>query len=135
MKSYYVVDDEGYMVASGHYNHDAELKFYRAQHGARLQLGAPPNFVPTDAHSMSHRWHVDRCCWDGPAIDIAAEWEKVRYQRDKLLAESDWRVVRAMEAGEALAQEWQDYRQALRDVTEQSNPMGIEWPAAPNQDS
>lgn len=135
MKSYYVVDDEGYMVASGHYNHDAELRYYRGQHGARLRLGSPRSFVPADAPSMSHRWHVDRCCWDGPAIDIAAEWEKVRYQRDKLLAECDWRVVRAMEAGEALAQEWQDYRQSLRDVTEQANPMVIEWPAAPNQDS
>lgn len=131
MKSYYVVDDEGYMVASGHYNHDAELKFYRAQHGARLQLGAPRNFVPTDAPSMSHRWHVDRCCWDGPAIDIAAEWEKVRYQRDKLLTACDWRILPDAPISPEDREAWLVYRSALRDITDQLDPLAIFWPVSP----
>ena len=131
MKSYYVVDDEGYMVASGHYSHDSELKFYRAQHGARLRLGTPRSFVPTDAPSMTHRWHVDRCCWDGPAIDIAAEWEKVRYQRDKLLTACDWRILPDAPTSPEERQTGLDYRTALRDITDQLDPTAIAWPVLP----
>lgn len=131
MKSYYVVDDEGYMVASGHYNHDAELKFYRARHGACLRLGLPRNFVPADAPSMSHRWHVDRCCWDGPPIDIAAEWEKVRYERDKLLTACDWRILPDAPTSQEERQTWLDYRTALRDITDQPDPTAIAWPVPP----
>lgn len=131
MKSYYVVDDEGYMVASGHYNHDAELKFYRAQHGARLRLGSPRSFVPADAPSMSHRWHVERCCWDCPAIEIAAEWEKVRYQRDKLLTACDWRILPDSPTSKDELQKWVEYRIALRNITDQSNPLTIIWPSPP----
>ncbi|WP_312531289.1 tail fiber assembly protein [Comamonas sp.] len=133
MKSYYVVDDEGYMVASGHYNHDAELKFYRAQHGARLRLGTPRSFVPADAPSMTHRWHVERCCWDFPAVDIASEWEKVRYQRDKLLAACDWRILPDAPTSQEERQAWLEYRAALRDITEQPNVTAICWPMQPIQ--
>lgn len=131
MKSYYVVDDEGYMVASGHYNHDAELKFYRAQHGERLRLGSPQNFVPADSPSMSHRWHVERCCWDCPAIDIEAEWEKVRYQRDKLLTACDWRILPDAPIPAEDRQAWLNYRAALRDITRHQDPVSIDWPVPP----
>lgn len=131
MKSYYVVDDEGYMVASGHYNHDAELKFYRAQHGPRLQLGVPRHLAPTDAPTMSHLWHVGRCCWDGPAIDIAAEWEKVRYQRDKLLAACDWRILPDAPTSPEVRCDWLAYRDALRNITKQQDPLPIVWSVSP----
>jgi hypothetical protein len=56
---------------------------------------------------------------------------EVREIRNVKLAATDWRVARANETGVPLAQEWIDYRQALRDVTEQSDPWNIEWPEEP----
>jgi len=54
---------------------------------------------------------------------------EARTQRDALLAESDWtQVLDAPVDGEA----WAAYRQALRDVPEQSGfPGDIEWPIKP----
>ena len=56
---------------------------------------------------------------------------EVRAIRDAKLAATDWRVARANESGVPLAQEWIDYRQALRDITEQPDPWFIEWPEEP----
>ena len=33
--------------------------------------------------------------------------------------------------GTAVPQPWLDYRQAMRDVTEQSDPLNIIWPTPP----
>ena len=54
-----------------------------------------------------------------------------RAQRDRLLAETDWMVTKALESGGTLADNWKTYRQALRDITTHSN-----WPAlkVPNMD-
>ena len=56
----------------------------------------------------------------------------IRIERDKLLAESDWMVIKAAETGVALATEWATYRQALRDVTAQTGfPNEVTWPTKP----
>ena len=59
--------------------------------------------------------------------------ESARNQRDRLLTETDWVVVKHNELGTPIPQEWLDYRQALRDITEQSGfPDNVEWPTAPS---
>ena len=59
--------------------------------------------------------------------------ESVRNQRNRLLTETDWVVVKHNELGAPIPQEWLDYRQALRDITEQSGfPDHVEWPTAPS---
>lgn len=58
-------------------------------------------------------------------------WASVRVKRNKLLAATDWMVIKAMESGIALDPAWVDYRQALRDVTLQPDPLNIVWPTAP----
>lgn len=53
----------------------------------------------------------------------------VRAQRDKLLSECDWVVVMHTEKGTNVPLEWETYRQALRDVTDQSGfPHQVIWP-------
>lgn len=53
---------------------------------------------------------------------------QARAQRDKLLAETDWRFRSDLTP----SQQWVDYCQALRDVPEQAGfPHNIEWPAKP----
>ena len=61
--------------------------------------------------------------------------ESVRTQRDKLLAESDWVTVKAVDQNAAdslgiqVPQVWLDYRQALRDITTQDGfPHNVIWP-------
>jgi hypothetical protein len=59
---------------------------------------------------------------------------KVRMQRDDLLAQSDWTDVASAPArfGPTLYQQWQTYRQSLRDVPNQSGfPFNVIWPIAP----
>lgn len=56
---------------------------------------------------------------------------RLRGQRNRLLAESDWVVLRAADTGQPVPPEWLAYRQALRDITEQPDPLNIEWPVAP----
>ena len=64
---------------------------------------------------------------------LAEKWANVRSQRDRLLTESDWVVVKAKEehANASIDSNWIDYRTALRDITEQSDPDNITWPTKP----
>lgn len=56
----------------------------------------------------------------------------VRKNRDTLLDASDWIVVKSLEAGVAIPSSWVTYRQALRDVPEQTGyPDAITWPTKP----
>lgn len=55
-----------------------------------------------------------------------------RARRDRLLAETDWLVIRAAETGVAMTPEQTAYRQALRDITTQEGfPLTIDWPVLP----
>ena len=59
--------------------------------------------------------------------------ESVRNQRNRLLTETDWVVVKHNELGTPIPQEWLDYRQELRDITAQSGfPDNVEWPTVPS---
>ena len=60
------------------------------------------------------------------------QWRYVRNKRDDLLAKTDWVVTRASETGVAETDAWKTYRQALRDITTQSNPWDITWPTEPS---
>lgn len=55
--------------------------------------------------------------------------QQVRQKRDRLLAECDWRSL-PDSPGDRDA--WIEYRQLLRDVTEQSEfPEKVSWPSKP----
>jgi hypothetical protein len=58
-------------------------------------------------------------------------WTQVRSQRDSLLKDTDWLSIRAADTVTPMPTEWSTYRQALRDVTEQSDPFNIVWPTKP----
>jgi len=60
------------------------------------------------------------------------KWQYVRNERDDLLAKTDWVAARASETGVAVSDDWKTYRQALRDITTQSNPWDITWPTKPS---
>ena len=45
---------------------------------------------------------------------------ELRRQRDALLAETDWIVIKARESNATVLSAWKTYRQALRDLTTQT---------------
>ena len=58
--------------------------------------------------------------------------ESARNQRDRLLTDSDWVTIRATDTGDPVPTEWHTYRQALRDIPEQTGfPEEIDWPQEP----
>lgn len=66
--------------------------------------------------------------------------DEARSKRDKILSESDWVTVKAVDQnaqdslGIQVPQVWLDYRQALRDITNHANFPNLEeadWPVKP----
>lgn len=94
---------------------------------AVLPYKPPP---PADDQWQTWRWNEAAWQWDSVPTE-AALWREVRRQRSQMLAACDWVVARAAERGELVPEPWCGYRQALRDVTLQPDPMAIAWPTPP----
>ena len=59
-------------------------------------------------------------------------WANVRGKRDDLLRDSDWTAVTDTALSEADQTDWEDYRQALRDIPQTYDDAGdVVWPDAP----
>ena len=69
------------------------------------------------------------------AYDLAEEWKQIRRERNRLLAETDWIVIKARENGGTVSSAWRTYRVALRNIpSEQSDVTKyseITWPTKP----
>ena len=74
------------------------------------------------------RWDWDTRKWVD-ARDAATAWVAVRAERNALLKATDW--TQLPDVPPSTRALWTDYRQALRDVPEQSDPFNIVWPVAP----
>ena len=70
------------------------------------------------------------------AWELAEEWKRIRAERTRLLAETDWVVIKARENGGQVPTAWKTYRVALRDIpAEQSDKTKyseITWPTQPS---
>ena len=70
------------------------------------------------------------------AWELAEEWKRIRTERTRLLAETDWVVIKARENGGQVPAAWKTYRVALRDLpAEQSDKTKyseITWPTQPS---
>lgn len=76
--------------------------------------------------------------WDGSQFtpeppNYELQWKIVRTMRDQKLQESDWTQLPDVPLTSEQRAEWVTYRQALRDVTNQSDPFSIIWPTAPTE--
>lgn len=63
--------------------------------------------------------------------EAAERWRLWRIERNFRLAETDWVIVKHLELGQAIPQEWASYRQALRDLPTRLDFDGIDWPVKP----
>jgi Phage tail assembly chaperone protein len=65
------------------------------------------------------------------AQKTANQWASVRAQQKQKLYESDW-TCSVTDYEVPNKDQWITYRQALRDVTKQTDPFNIEWPTRPS---
>jgi hypothetical protein len=105
----------------------------------KLKLITPPYFDP----ATQQREHGPALLIDGvwtqnyivtnlgaeeATTKVDEQWGRIRIERNAKLIASDWTQV-ADSPLDAAA--WATYRQALRDITNQTNPFNIVWPAVP----
>jgi hypothetical protein len=86
-----------------------------------------------DQPSEDYAWCTESRRWlyVQTDADIARD---ARVRRARLLAESDWVSLRALDLAEGVPPEWSIYRSALRDVSMQPGfPRSITWPTVPTE--
>lgn len=93
-----------------------------------------------NALEQTVRWDTETSTYD--IVDLSAEeiadnnssvWNSLRTERDNLLADTDYMVIKAIEAGTTISSEWATYRQALRDLPSSvTDPRDIVWPDKPS---
>lgn len=64
-----------------------------------------------------------------PTDYIDIEWKNVRRHRNDLLNNSDWSQLPDVPVN--IREQYASYRQALRDITQQTNPFELLWPKKP----
>ena len=68
--------------------------------------------------------------------DDQKELENVRFERNRLLADTDWVVIKEREEGGSVSNfaDWKKYRQELRDITKTYKSLDkVKWPTAPSE--
>ena len=76
----------------------------------------------------TRNWVVADASREEIAQRTEAQWTSVRNQRNAKLAACDWTQLPDAPVDVAA---WAEYRQALRDITDQSDPFNIVWPQEP----
>lgn len=87
--------------------------------------------LPTQP-SPHHTFDYTTKQWVDPRTE-QTQWPVVRSQRNALLSASDW--TQLPDVPLATKETWAIYRQALRDITEQTDPFNINWPVRPDRQS
>jgi len=108
----------------------------------QLKLVTPPYYDPaTQAREHGPALLIDGV-WlqnyivtdldaDASAAKVGEQWGVIRAERNALLARTDWWVTKAAETGAIISDDQHAYRQALRDITTQTDPFNVVWPSTP----
>jgi hypothetical protein len=139
MKHFIVVGDHGEIIKSGTTNADLTDLASHYPEGQIVEVVSPVLAV-NDVYwtgtaictkparpSSTHGFDYGTKQW---MPDLAAAWQGVRDTRNQALAASDWTQLPDVPAVTKSA--WAGYRQALRDITTQPDPLAIVWPAKPD---
>ena len=106
------------------------IKYYASKRDAEEILDVDDKSHDPKQYVQSH-FVPDDTAKDKRILD--QKWADIRTERNRLLTESDWVVVKAKEthANASIPSDWVDYRTELRDITKQSDPDDITWPTKP----
>ena len=72
--------------------------------------------------------------WADGQVD--RDLSELRTQRNNLLAQTDWVVIKEREEGGSVSNfaDWKKYRQELRDITKTYKSLDkVKWPTAPSE--
>ena len=70
------------------------------------------------------------------ALEPAKKLAMLRLERNFLLGQSDWVVIKEREEGGSVSNfaDWKEYRQKLRDITNTYKSLkDVKWPTAPSE--
>ena len=70
------------------------------------------------------------------ALEPEKKLSALRLERDFLLGQSDWVVIKEREEGGSVSNfaDWKEYRQKLRDITNTYKSLqDVKWPTAPSE--
>ena len=73
---------------------------------------------------------------DEASIESEKNLNSLRMERDLLLQQSDWIVIKEREEGGSVTNfaDWKEYRQKLRDITKTYKSLeDVKWPTAPSE--
>ncbi|QIL69512.1 hypothetical protein G7048_03450 [Diaphorobacter sp. HDW4B] len=95
-------------------------------HYWNVEVQTPVRYPP----NLGEGWSFDFAArkW---VPDLNVLWAQVRRERDALLSACDWRVMPDAPTPPEILGDWLAYRRALRDITEQPDPLAIVWPCLP----
>jgi hypothetical protein len=86
----------------------------------------PPE-LQSEAQSIIDAFDVD-------AYGLEWEWSELRRIRNSKLTDCDWTQIPDAQLTGAQVTAWQTYRQALRDIPENTDePSLVEWPTLPEE--
>lgn len=66
--------------------------------------------------------------------EIENQWNSIKKECQRLLSETDYKVIKSYELNIPLSQSWLDYRQSIRDIYNNVNnidPWNVVWVAVP----
>lgn len=127
-------------VASRHYG-ELEIDHYVSPHDGHVVDGAWVAFPPDVAQAKTSpppydcEWDHVNLVWIDKRSQQEAEaqaWASVRNERQQLLQASDWSILPDVPLNPSQKSQWAAYRQSLRDVTNQPDPLNIVWPVPPS---
>ena len=124
------VTNKNEKVLVGNYNPNE----YWANNGVIEQY--PPDIILVKKQKPPYpaKWSNITFSWEDlrqPDQVINMQWDAIRSQRDMLLASTDWTMLPDAAIDLAKKSIWIEYRQALRDITTQTDPFNIIWPVEP----
>lgn len=77
-------------------------------------------------------WYSRPMTDDEKSSAITNQWSRIRLDKKYYLENSDWTQLPDAPLSDAKKMEWVQYRQAIRDVTNQPDPFNIDWPVPPS---
>lgn len=103
------------------------FEFYADPHGQYVENGNIVNMPEKPSEYSVFDFTTKQ--WTNPDANLG--WEIVRNRRNIELSSCDWTQVQDVQLPNK--EEWVAYRQALRDITKQSDPFNVVWPTKPQE--
>lgn len=80
---------------------------------------------------LTQSWKIEDATSEQINDRIMAKWVDIRSDRDKDLISSDWTQLADSPLSDEQKNAWRQYRQELRDITNQADPFSVVFPTSP----